>query len=49
MSAPELPIELKQRTVPIYLDGEVAVLETPGDPAWEGSGIGWKQQRTKRT
>lgn len=29
LSAPELTIELKQRTVPVYLDGEVTVLETP--------------------
>ena len=29
LSAPELTIELEQRTVPVYLDGEVTVLETP--------------------
>lgn len=29
LSAPELTIEMKQRTVPVYLDGEVQVLETP--------------------
>jgi diacylglycerol kinase family enzyme len=29
LSAPELTIEMKQRTVPVYLDGEVRVLETP--------------------
>lgn len=29
LSAPELTIEMKQRTVPVYLDGEVTVLETP--------------------
>ncbi len=29
LSAPELTIEMEQRTVPVYLDGEVTVLETP--------------------
>lgn len=29
LSAPELTIEMKQSTVPVYLDGEVTVLETP--------------------
>ena len=29
ISAPELTIEMEQRTVPVYLDGEVTVLETP--------------------
>jgi diacylglycerol kinase family enzyme len=29
LSAPELTIEMKQRTIPVYLDGEVTVLETP--------------------
>lgn len=29
LSAPELTIEMKQGTVPVYLDGEVTVLETP--------------------
>ena len=29
LTAPELMIEMEQRTLPVYLDGEVAVLETP--------------------
>ena len=29
LSAPELTIEMEQRTLPVYLDGEVTVLETP--------------------
>jgi len=29
LSAPELTIEMEQRSVSVYLDGEVAVLETP--------------------
>ena len=29
LSAPEFTIEIKQRSLPVYLDGEVRVLETP--------------------
>ena len=29
LSAPEFTVEMRQRSVPVYLDGEVIVLETP--------------------
>ena len=29
LNAPEFTIEMPQRSVPVYLDGEVTVLETP--------------------